>query len=371
MKKLFSIITLAIVVFFAVSATAHNKVVVIPLNSPKQLKNIVTVSAEGGDFTDPIAAVASISDASESNPYLVVLGPGLYTLTQPLVMKQHVSIVGAGENATKLTGSVSSGETATSSLISGANNASLSNLAVENTGGDMNSIAIYNNSAAPDINNVRVRASGGVLTYGIYNESSSPNIFNVSVDVYEGITTGIWNSSSSPAISNVTITVKNGETNQGVYNTGSSPTLTNVTIFVSGPTSTYGWNKGIFNNTSDATIVNSNISVSGNLSSYGNIGIDNYDSSPVVTNVNASASGGTLNFGMVNDGIFSYVSAPVIRHSTIEGTTIGINMTDLESSATISQTSVIGGVTGPGTSSCVNSDNGVDKELDANCTIIP
>ncbi len=56
---------------------AANKVVVIPLmgdNPP--LKNIVTVARANGKFTDPVAAVNSITDASASNPYLVVIGSG-------------------------------------------------------------------------------------------------------------------------------------------------------------------------------------------------------------------------------------------------------------------------------------------------------
>ncbi len=77
---------------------AQTKVVVIPLgDDAKPLKNVISVAKANGKFTDPVAAVNSISDASAANPYLVVIGPGVYTITQTLVMKPYVDIVGSGE----------------------------------------------------------------------------------------------------------------------------------------------------------------------------------------------------------------------------------------------------------------------------------
>ncbi len=94
-----------------ISAQAADKVVVIPLfGHGKPLKNIVTVAKANGKFTDPVAAVNSITDASYDNPYLVVIGPGVYTLTHTLVMKPWVDITGSGENVTRLVGAISHGE---------------------------------------------------------------------------------------------------------------------------------------------------------------------------------------------------------------------------------------------------------------------
>jgi hypothetical protein len=56
----------------------------------RPLKNVITVAKANGKFKDPVAAVNSIIDASVSNPYLVVIGPGVYTITQTLVMKPYV-----------------------------------------------------------------------------------------------------------------------------------------------------------------------------------------------------------------------------------------------------------------------------------------
>ena len=86
-------------VLFAVTASAQNKVIVVPLagDDLKPLANIVTVATANGDFSDPIAAMASINDADGTNPYLVVIAPGVYDLgSQQLAMQSHVDIAGSG-----------------------------------------------------------------------------------------------------------------------------------------------------------------------------------------------------------------------------------------------------------------------------------
>lgn len=64
------------------------------------------VSLDGqGDFASPLDAMASITDASAATPYVVRLAPGVYDLgATPLVVKPYVSVVGAGESATFLSG---------------------------------------------------------------------------------------------------------------------------------------------------------------------------------------------------------------------------------------------------------------------------
>ena len=97
--------------------TDHWAVLSIKGDNAMQLKNVVTVSAHGGNFTDPVAAVNSITDASTSNRYLVVIGPGEYTITQTLIMKPHVDIIGSEKDTTKLRGAISSNSIGSSSAI--------------------------------------------------------------------------------------------------------------------------------------------------------------------------------------------------------------------------------------------------------------
>ncbi len=204
----FSIITL----FYSVSFTfAHNSVVVIPLNSAKQLQKVVTVSTQGGHFTDPVAAVNSITDASSSNRYLVVIGPGEYTLTEPLVMKPYVDVRGTGRDTTMLKGSISSSSIGSSSaIVVGSTYTWLSDLSIRNEGGDDYSIGIYNSSASYDITHIDVQAWGSVKcqdvtcgNYGIYNTLSYPRISDSKF--YGGGTYayGVYNNQSGPTLNRV------------------------------------------------------------------------------------------------------------------------------------------------------------------------
>ena len=109
------------------AAYAHNRVVVVPLSGDdiEPLSNIVTVAKRNGDFSNPLAAMASITDASASNPYLIVIAPGVYNLGGQLVMKEFVNIAGSGKEVTTLTGNVSTTSVETAALVVAANNVSI------------------------------------------------------------------------------------------------------------------------------------------------------------------------------------------------------------------------------------------------------
>jgi len=77
----------------------------------KKSANVIVVSKDGrGDFTDPVAAMASITGASESNPYLLKIEPGVYDIgVNTLLGKPWVDVQGAGENTTVVTGAGAAG----------------------------------------------------------------------------------------------------------------------------------------------------------------------------------------------------------------------------------------------------------------------
>jgi hypothetical protein len=54
-----------------------------------------------GEYDSVVDAMASISDSSSSKPYIIVVGPGVYTESQ-IVMKPYTSITGSGEYYTVL-----------------------------------------------------------------------------------------------------------------------------------------------------------------------------------------------------------------------------------------------------------------------------
>ncbi|MGW8161952.1 MAG: hypothetical protein ACWGN1_06855, partial [Desulfobulbales bacterium] len=202
------------------------------------MNKIVIVSANGGDFIDPVAAVKSIVDASAANPYLVVIGPGEFTLTETLVMKPFVTIVGSGLEMTRLTGAISSKTPdAASAVVSAADYATVRDLTIENTGGGYDSIALYNGAGAPLIKNIAAKASGGIWSsIGVFNDIFTSTIMNGVFAIGCGGGNehcyGVVNSwFSSPTMINVTATASGGKyTNKGVINAlSASPTMINVT----------------------------------------------------------------------------------------------------------------------------------------------
>ena len=162
-------------------AQAANRVVVIPLNSSKgkPLAQVVTVSGKNGDFRDLVAAVNSITDASGSKPYVIVIGPGRYNLNRTLVMKPWVSIYGAGREATIL------GFSGVETAITGADNCELADLTVElNGSGQGQAVAMKNEGVSPRVHDVSLYVHNGGLLDGIVNvQNSKPELERVLVEV--------------------------------------------------------------------------------------------------------------------------------------------------------------------------------------------
>jgi hypothetical protein len=385
----------------------------------RKLKNIVTVAKSNGDFTDPVTAVDSISDASSTNPYLVVIGPGVYTISRTLVMKSYVHIAGSGRHFTTLTGTISTDSEATSAIVSasGVSFASLSSIALENKGGHSISIAIYNNTGSPTLRDIYASAYGGTSkNYVVYNyNSASPEMTDMYISTYGGGTDsfGVYNYNSSPLMSGVTTFVTGGTGNTyGVYNsTGSWPMMTKVSINAMGGSYSYGiyneqscptmigvtaeahWgttSMGVYNSISSCpslqTMTDVIATAMGVTTSYG---IQNYYASPLMTGVSATASSGEdENYGVINSassptmnnvtatgsgggasyGVYNYnYSQPAIRRSTIVGNNAGLYADDT-STARVSQSTIISDVGGAGTKTCVACDDGNGAALNANCS---
>lgn len=145
-------------------------------------KNVVIVAKSGGEYTSIQAALDSITDASESNPYLVWVAPGVYT--ELVTMKAYVDIEGSGELTTKIT--FVGWTTAT---VQAASNAELRFLTVESTGGGSDSaIAIDANYASPRLTHVTALASGGnIETAGVrIGDFASPTMTDVTAKASGG-----------------------------------------------------------------------------------------------------------------------------------------------------------------------------------------
>lgn len=149
----------ALILISANSAIAQNKVVVIPMAGEdlEPLANIITVAKQNGDFSDPIAAMNSITDASETNPYLIVIAPGEYDLgAGRIAIKSYVRLAGSGPQTTVLRSTASSGNTG---VIAFSDNANLQDLSVIVSGTSTSSqVGIGSSFAGSNIiSNVHIR----------------------------------------------------------------------------------------------------------------------------------------------------------------------------------------------------------------------
>jgi len=134
--------------FFIISANAlaHNKVVVIPMAGEdlKPLQNVITVAEANGDFTSLSSALSSITDASSRNPYLVVVAPGVYSNSSPMLIPPYVHVTGSGRYSTRLTGTTGGFVLdETSAYIQLSDNSEISNLTIATSNTNTFSISIY------------------------------------------------------------------------------------------------------------------------------------------------------------------------------------------------------------------------------------
>lgn len=196
------------------------------------------------------AIIYNITDASETKPYLIKLGAGIYDLESDMLrMKEWVSIQGSGQEATKLT------RTGRYAVI-GADNVALTDLTVEITG-NADVTGISNNNVSPRIERVHVIASGNGGSRGVYIFSSHTIMNNVTASA-SGVGTeniGVNIQDSSPILTNVTASASGGTYNLGVEIVGSSSPFIKDSILEG---DTVGLYIGPFSS-SDVRVVNSKI----------------------------------------------------------------------------------------------------------------
>ncbi len=161
--KKFRVLTFLACCLVPLSALAQTKVVVIPLSGAdlKPLKNVISVAKQNGDFSDPSAAVASITDASESNPYLVVIAPGVYNMANQLVLKEFVEVAGSGKSVTflRINAGSNDSEAAAAAVVAGPNT-SLRDVTVQNLSNTQSgsvSIGVFSQGNTLELNNVDIQ----------------------------------------------------------------------------------------------------------------------------------------------------------------------------------------------------------------------
>lgn len=132
--------------------------------------NVIVVAKSGGDFTSPLDAVNSITDASSTNPYLVKIMPGVYEIPPAsfINVPAYVDIEGSGPGVTKITGVTVGSPLGTLRYMRGP--AQLRDITVEQyanipvcDGGSYMTVAVQvvGPAGAPTLVNTRVVAFGG------------------------------------------------------------------------------------------------------------------------------------------------------------------------------------------------------------------
>jgi len=288
--------------------------------------NVIVVAKSGGDFTDPVAAVNSISDASASNPYLIKIMPGTYEIGSNITMKNHVSIEGSGQETTYINATYSTPYSSGGSLVVAANNSRISNLSLTNdctnaTGSECNGIfARYLDDSSnggtlanSKISNVSINLIGNPSPYGnhprtsigIYTLASSLDITGVKIDVtYSQGAKGIWNRGSYTNIKDSEIRIFSNfavpEWQAGIFTDGwggivkkgFAYTIDNVKVDVN----SYGQSIGMFIDTTypasydtKGIVRNSILTVSG--LDANNFGLTMLGSDTIVSNVDSYVVG--------------------------------------------------------------------------------
>jgi hypothetical protein len=286
----------------------------------KHYAYVVTVAKSGGDFSSISAAVNAIIDASAASPYLVYVAPGVYN--EQVTMKPYVDIEGSGELSTKITYGGSS--SITTGTVIGADNAELRFISVENTGGNTNAVALYNDNASPHFSHLTATVAGATTSnYGIFNtNNSSPTMSNLTILAKgtSGDNCAVRNNYSNPTMTEISASASGGVNGIGVKNYYSAPLMMDVIANASGGimntgvdnyhatpimnggsyTATGGQNSYGMKNESFSDAVMQNVVVSAKDGTSANTGILNSESSPVIKGVSVSSSGGTSTTGVFN-----------------------------------------------------------------------
>ena len=201
----------------------------------RNYQNVVVVAKSGSPYTSVQAALDAISGAGDSNRYLIYVAPGTYT--GRFTMEPYVDIAGSGPNVTIL--QAPGGATCTA-----ADNATLSDLTVKNTGGDTVGIALFSYGVSPTILRVRAEAAGAAgNNYGMYFYTGIPNIkdsTSLVSDAGAAINYAAMNVNSHATYQNCDLGAFYGTQAYGMSNSGGEVNLQNCRLLAESAT-TYNY----------------------------------------------------------------------------------------------------------------------------------
>lgn len=343
MKIRISVFLVACIAMLAPSIViAQTKVVVVQLfgDVDRKIGNVVTVAKENGDFTDVLSAMASIQDANATNPYLIVIGPGKYALTESLQVKPFVSISGSGQDSTEL--AMVTPNRATLTLADDISSVSIGNLTVRNSvAGARSCTAVQDGFGDVNMSNVSLISTGcSISNVALSDVCGSSKYTNVSILASGQSATGIQSCALAGKIF-----------------------MENMDIRVFGETSSFG----VSSSFATFDIRDSSINVSGRGSVIG-IRLQNIIGSSLIesTEINSGAIGIQL---IENTTNVSELATMIVRRSTVSGES-GSIFGDATAIFNVAQSTLIGptgGANNTALKTCVASDNGSGVALTASC----
>ena len=166
LNRLFSVVF--IVAFTAIVASANFFVIPVKV----KMKNLIRVAKSGGDFNDPVKAMESIHDTSDSNRYALYLEND-FNLTRPLHVKDYVDIYG---NNHGLIGHFGTSDfNHPSAVVYGGDFTHIYNLQIANEGNNSQgySVALLNDNVTLSLDSVRIFAKNGDINIGMLNKNSA------------------------------------------------------------------------------------------------------------------------------------------------------------------------------------------------------
>lgn len=334
------------------------------------LANTLTVAPSGGDFTSPLDAINSITDASASNRYVVFVKAGTYVVDQNMALKPFVTLRGEGPDLTSIKlYSANDGVTLTSVFLAGASSVEdlsitydffdftqplqcvdqaqrilIRNVNVSSGSGSSGAVgATFNNCRGIVIENSRFRAGGGDGSAVLIAENSVIVIRDSSLFGSESMisTKGISLTESVITMSRVKVSITNRaglDPSVGIDSHSSSITANDLTVTVnaSQPLS-------VRNSSSSVVINDVTITSVGSSGSGSPIGVSNIDSSPRITNGRITAaslvSDSVEGWGVLN----TQSSRPTIENVQISvyGSNRNVGVENLDSSSVIVRNSFV------------------------------
>ena len=269
LKAVFSFLLL----FYSVSAfsQSENKALVVPLvDNLKGLANVITVSSSGGDFTDIQSAIDSIGDGEPTfnDPFLILIGPGSYTITNTIVVPDHVSIMGTGPDVTQISGSVkhSTDSETNMGLVSANGLSGISNLSITNfpdTGNGEFGFTIHNfehiNNVVAQVIHFTIDSTTGTLKTILTDSALSTSITNSTVKaIFSSAATGV-ESIGRLVIENSDIEAFGATNNTGVVGPNAN---SNFRILLMTNSQASGDTASIVINNADTRVVNTGVEAS-------------------------------------------------------------------------------------------------------------